>query len=497
MKKYLSLLVITLVSIGAEEVKVNNYNANYKMTYERLDVTPNEKMGLLGISTLFDLNSNWYGGATIYGAVDGERGGFFTLGIDSGLKTKLLSNIELKAGSFLGAGGGGAAPQGGGLMFRPYVEANFYNEDVSLGLGLSHIKFPNGEIESNQVYLLASIPTTGSYLSGHHFSNALDQVVDKLFTNNIKISFLTEYMTPSNSSLNTDGVTPTQDYGLIGAELEVKETNNLYSYYQLAAAGKGDSAGYMQVFGGLGYQYQLFNSPIYLKAQTALGAAGGGKIDTGGGLVYRADAGIDAQLSKHLSLGVKTGFMKSFNGTLSTPTYTGNIAYSTAIDETLLKYVDLSKVTTRPLSVRVLNKSYLNGEKLFKNSNKTNNIHLLGFAGDAYLNRNLYLTGQTFWAYKGDAGGYAEGLVGLGYKSDTYANTSVYTEALAGVGGGGGISIGGGAFASVTMGLSYDVTENLAGFVGMGYLQGKENSLSTTTLNYGLSYDFSFLGTDK
>jgi len=489
-------LVLGLMSnVYAKNIKVDNYDADYKVTYETIQLTPNEKMGLVGVSTLFDMNDNWYGGATLYGAVEGERGGFFTVGLDGGFKTELFSNLSLKSGMFLGAGGGGAAPQGGGLMFRPYVETTYLTQSgLSLGLGVSHLKFPNGEIESDQVYLLASVPTTGNFLKGHHFSTLFDDELLNTLNNKVKVSFLVEHYVPSALSTNTDGVSKTQNYDLAGVELDLFQNENLFNFIQLAGAGRGDSAGYMEVFGGVGYQYHVGKLPLYLVAQAGLGAAGGGKVDTGGGVAYRADAGLNVTLSKHLSLEGRTGVIAPFKGDFQAQTYTARLAYSQALDNSILESVNLKKIKPIALTLRLLNKSYLNSDKIFKSSDKNERLDLLGFALDSYLDNNFYLTGQTFWAYDGESGGYAEGVVGGGYKSDTIAKFSLYTEVLAGVGGGGGVNIGGGLFGSLGGGVTYSFRNNLDVFLGGAYVKGRETSFSSTDLTFGLSYAFSLLG---
>ena len=58
----------------------------------------------------------------MYGAASGQRGGFFTIGAEGALCTRLYGPLDLVAGLYVGGGGGAAAPQGGGLMLRPHVD---------------------------------------------------------------------------------------------------------------------------------------------------------------------------------------------------------------------------------------------------------------------------------------------------------------------------------------------------------------------------------------
>ena len=84
-----------------------------RFSFEEIDMPDaGEKMGLYSIGAYDQLNSWLYGGITLYGAATGRRGGFFTGGYSLGIEHHLSDNWILDAGSYVGAGGGGAAAQG-------------------------------------------------------------------------------------------------------------------------------------------------------------------------------------------------------------------------------------------------------------------------------------------------------------------------------------------------------------------------------------------------
>lgn len=481
------------MSLMAQSLDLDRYTANYKIGYEKIAISSDEDMGLVGLSVLFDFTNYWYGGVSLYGAVDGKRGGFFTVGADSGLSYAVSSNFKLKSGLFLGAGGGGSAPQGGGLMLRPYIEANYVAKDFSLGLGASHVSFPNGDIESTQVYIAAEIPTDGGYISGHHASDLeLGESSSSIRDDTLEVSFLAEHYIPSPGSKNVNSDTKTKPYSLAGIEFDIFLNDSLYGIFQAAGAGGGDSDGYMEIFGGLGYRYRLGTLPVYLDMQAAIGASGGGRVDTGGGLVYRARAGLKADITDNITVGIRGGFIDAYKGTFSATTYSATIGYKGVIANSI-SGEDNTSVLPRNLGFRMLHKSHLDSDKLFKNSDRNMRIDLLGFAIDSYIDENFYLTGQTYWAYKGGAGGYAEGIFGAGYHSDAYGGFSLYTEALAGVGGGGGVDIGGGFFASLGAGVAYDMGNDLEAHIGGAYVRSKDGEFDTNDLVFGISYKFALL----
>jgi len=464
------------------------------MSYEQITLPGDEKMGLVGLGMLFDIGRYGYGGVRLYGAVDGERGGFFTVGAEGGIQYPISDTLWVKSGLFVGAGGGGAAPQGGGLMLRPYAQLTYRAPTWSLGLGVSHVAFPNGDIRNTQAMLSLELPTEGSYLKGEYFdpNGLLHSTADRTDTAALTISFFTEHYRPDSGSLNTDGATPTKPYSLVGIQFDKALGAHLYNYFQTAGAGGGESDGYMEVFGGLGTAYRVGDLPFMLGAEVAIGASGGGRVDTGGGLVYRAQGTAEAALSSHLTLKGFAGVISAVEGTFSARTYGLTLGYHTTLFDAL-SWEDTAHASPSNWQFRMLNKSYLDGGELFKTPKGVDRVDLLGFAIDWYLDRHFYLTGQTYWAYRGKAGGYAEGIFGAGYRSDPVHGFSFYTELLGGVGGGGGVDIDGGLFASAGAGITYALNEEWELGIEADYLRNKSGSFATTALKVHIGYRFSLL----
>src|SRR5206468_665667 len=115
-----------------------------------------ERVGLVGTSYLVDI-TNAPGlsiGPSIYGAISGRRGGFFTFGGELAWRRQLAGPLGLEVGLYAGGGGGAGAPQGGGLMLRPHADLLWDFGRYALGVSLSRVKFPNGQIDSTQLGLV-------------------------------------------------------------------------------------------------------------------------------------------------------------------------------------------------------------------------------------------------------------------------------------------------------------------------------------------------------
>mgnify|MGYP003304615924 CR=1 FL=1 len=92
-------------------------NRTLRFSFEEIDMPDaGELMGLYSFGAYDRLNSWLYGGITLYGAATGRGGGFFTGGYTLGVEHKFTDNWILDLGGYVGAGGGGDAKQGGGLM---------------------------------------------------------------------------------------------------------------------------------------------------------------------------------------------------------------------------------------------------------------------------------------------------------------------------------------------------------------------------------------------
>jgi hypothetical protein len=91
-----------------------------RLTEEDIRVADHTHMGMLGLYYLRPLSPNWLGGIAVFGAINGDHGGFFGWGISAAYQ---LRNGPWRAEAGLFAGGGGGSPGwvGGGLMLRPHV----------------------------------------------------------------------------------------------------------------------------------------------------------------------------------------------------------------------------------------------------------------------------------------------------------------------------------------------------------------------------------------
>lgn len=130
---------------------------HYEIKFENIAISSTENMGLFGASYFVDFK-DYYIGPTVYGALTGKRGGFFVGGFELGKILDISEKSNIDTSFYIGGGGGGSAPQGGGLMLRTQASLNYDFSFLKAGVGVSYVSFPNGDIDSSQVFLKAEIP---------------------------------------------------------------------------------------------------------------------------------------------------------------------------------------------------------------------------------------------------------------------------------------------------------------------------------------------------
>jgi len=107
--------------------------------------------------------------------------------------------------------------------------------------------------------------------------------------------------------------------------------------------------------------------------------------------------------------------------------------------------------------------------------------------------------GEASFAYKGESGGYAHGLFGMGIKSNPFLNDkfSVFAETSAGVAGGGRVDSGEGVLVRPTVGINFHLTEDFSIQASGGQMVSPFGNVNSTNFNIGLSYGVSILNSKK
>ncbi len=450
-------------------------------------------MGLLGGTILFD-GSDWYSfGLGAYGALTGQRGGFITLGLATEARKKLGDYFEFNAGAFIGGGGGhgGRLLSGGGLMVRYHAGAQFASEWGNIGAGYSYIDFPNGSIHSGQPYLSYDYQFSTLAASGWMDSPENEYVgYTPLAEQEFAIVSHT-YRVPGGV-VQDNGVTAQhRTINLLGVEWNRYLDDNIFTHIEAEGAMGGQSQGYMQVLLGGGYRLALLDG-TWFKLIASAGVAGGGAVATGGGLLLDASAALQQKLGDQIYAEIAAGYVfapgESFKAIryaaklgyhFHTPNYNDSVAVS-----------DLSAFDFSHMRIRAAHQTYYKGSQNWRSRDQNLNVDLIGVQADYFLNDYLFLSGQGLAAYKGKAGAYMIGLLGMGAHLPLFGPLFVEVETLGGAAGGGSLAVGGGLVWQVNGGIGFQMSDEYSILASYGYLRAPRGNLRAKALTLSFGYHF-------
>ncbi|MDP5106783.1 MAG: hypothetical protein NWQ31_11505 [Polaribacter sp.] len=509
MKKYIFLFALLCSS---QFLCAQNENIPEKKTqkgFAKLDflsiempetTIPNEaNMGFTGIHYNLMLNNWSYAGVGIYGAVTGERGGFFTLGVNAGIKKYFTDDFYLDTGFHFGGGGGAGAPDGGGAFILPHFNVGYNFNTFSVHTGWSAINFfDEGEIKGNQLNVAVEIPLEFSYANYENSGNAYNfdglqkstwNVPSKRAALMLHLNNLMIQGGDDNVNLQNFG---TATIRLAGFEFTSYLSKNWFAFLKLDGAFDGIKAGYMDVFLGGGYQYPFNKNRTNILAKFGVGAGGGGGVDSQGGFLIYPDISIEQKVFDHFFIALNKGYVMSPNAHFYTSSYGLGLKYYVERNGIISDENSFTKGTFKGIEVITQQEVYFDANR---DGQPTENMQQIGVQVNLDLTKNLFITGQTSFANFGNAGAYAEGIVGLGAKTNPFFNqkTTVFTQVLAGAAGGGDISTGQGLIVKPSAGFDYQLNNTISLRAAAGYVKAKGGDLNSSFVNFGIKYNLSFL----
>ncbi|NCT09369.1 MAG: hypothetical protein GW772_04730 [Flavobacteriia bacterium] len=505
MKKYIllfSFLFLIQLSISQEkEIPQIRFQKGFgKMDFLPINMQNNEvDMGFTGMHYNIFLNDYWYTGLGIYGAVLGIRGGFFTLGVNSGIKKFITDDLYTDFGFHYGGGGGKSARDGGGVFIKPHINLGYQFKKFGINAGWSYINFfDGGEIKSHQLNMGVEIPLNFEYTDFKDSENEYNfeglqnsgwNIPSKktsllLHFNNLKIGG-----SDQNENIKLLG---RKTIRLAGFEFANYFSKNWFGFVKVDGAYNGIKAGYMDVFLGAGYHYSFNKNRTNILAKFGFGAGGGGGVDSKGGFLLYPDISIEQRIFNDIFIAINKGYVLSPDAHFYTSSFGIGLKYYLHRNGIISDEKTFSSGKFKGLEVITKHDIYFDAKR---DGQPTEDLHQISLQINLNLTKNFYVAGQTSFALFGNAGAYAEGIVGLGIKSNPFLNkkTTVFVQALGGAAGGGDISTGQGLIIKPSTGFNYQLNNTLSLRTEAGYVKAKGGSLSSPFLNFGINYHISFL----
>ncbi len=500
------IAILTLCTICTHQVFASNHSKTntalknqpitVRLSYEPIKLPDNlPTMGVLGTHALINFTRHWYGGAALYGAVNGQAGGYLAMSLDGGFQHPLYKKLWIDIGASLGAGGGRIQQVGGGLYIQPRAGLSYHFKYFNLGANYNYINFINGSIKSQQWGVTLSVPTTFSYANATWIEKTIHAAYNIALARNYMALIGSAYF-PSSSNRTTDGQSYSNDMELMGIEAGHYFNPHWFIFGQGQGAFHGHKNGFAIFQFGAGAQWHLnsnSNGKLSLITKLGIGSSGGGGIDTGGGLIIQPTAGLEYRLNQNLALEANGGYLTAPSGHFNNVTGAlllkyyfnkANLAHSAPPTDNTLTY--------QGWRIRLLNQTYFRPRNDLGGTNRT--MQLIGLNIDHWLNRYFYATGQSSYAYSGQSsGGYFTGMLGIGSQLPISRYVSLFIEALAGAAGGGGLDVAGGAVYEPIGGINIQCSPSWNIQLSAGQIMAFSGKLHSTTLNAGIGYSFATL----
>ena len=505
MKKYIFLFTLLIsnqfIFSQIEKIPKKNTQKGFaKIDFLSIDMPitsiPNEKnMGYTGIHYNLLFRNSFYTGLGIYGSVSGYRGGFFTLGVNAGIKKYFSSDFYLDTGFHFGGGGGAGAPDGGGAFILPHFNLGYHFKDFSLNSGWSYVNFfDKGQIKSHQLNLSIEIPLDFEYADYKTSEKeiSIDNFKNSDWNQKTKRNSLMLHLNNLKINGNTQGINNGKTIKLAGFELTSYINKKWFIFLKLDGAYDGIRAGYMDVLLGGGYHLSMNRNKTNILAKFGIGAGGGGGVDTKGGFLLYPDISIEQQIFKDIYVSINKGYLLTPNKHFYTSSFGFGIKYYLERNGIKSNNNSFTKGKFKGFDVIVKHDLYFSAKRM---TEATENLHQISVQVNLDLNKNIFVAGQTSFANFGNAGAYAEGLVGLGLKTASLFNNSAtfFTQFLGGAAGGGNISTGQGLILKPSLGLDYKLSNTLNLRTSAGYVKAKGGELSSPFINFGVKYNIAFL----
>ena len=470
-----------------------------RLSYESITTPAKNPMGLMGVH--YELNNFFHPKAYLgiggYGAITGDYGGFFTAGITPGIRLTQFKPFIFDIGLFIGGGGGASAFPGDGEMIRAHSYIGYTLTNSKLWLGITKQQISHTTIDPTITFGYSS--------SISFFVNSKSK---KTRYNPIKLNTLTK--SPFSISPSTTTYLPTsQNQGrnstlinnkitLLSLDINKQWHKNWLGIFSLSGANSAPADGFGAIFIGTGYNYNF--SKIQLIPQLKLGMAGGGNINTGGGLLIHPQLQLNYKLNQSFSLATTLGYIRAPSGTFETWQSSLGIKYNALLNKStskkIHKNISITKKSPYTFSWFIENKTTLPKKNIVLKTNKAYENQIQFFGCGLSLPITNYLNGilSTYWAYDGEVGAYAEGDFGLHFHKTLLPKLTLGIELLIGAAGGGGINVNNGTIHQETLTLSYKLINNTSLITKLGY-QGafSADSFNGAIINVGFSQTINIL----
>jgi len=276
---------------------------------------------LLGIEWRSYFNDIWYARLETEGAAGGSSRGYMQILVGGGAQIPVADNLYVSADASVGGGGGGGVDTGGGLLLDASAGMYYYlTPSLFAGLSGAYLIAPDGTFEAGSLALKLGY-RSGGYSADR--KNSVDPSPEK--PSNMRLRVVNQTYYKESDLWRTHHAD--RNVENIGVQIDAFLDRNWYLTGQGLAAYGGDAGAYMTGLVGLGIRKNLIGG-VFVNGEGLVGAAGGGGLATGSGLVWQGNVGLGYDLHPSLSALVTAGRMGAFDGDFKADVLGLSLAYN-------------------------------------------------------------------------------------------------------------------------------------------------------------------------
>lgn len=424
------------------------------------DQSPVEAFQYLMMSK--EIANGFYLGQSVYSAAWGDAGGLFIGGFDAFKRFQITDSTSIDIGAFVGGGGGAVVVLGDGLMTKPQVTLNqAFASGYMASIGLGWTRVTGSSIDTPSLSFAVSRSTDLALETG----NVENRPAAGIVLSAAKGVGRYYYPFDAGRRRNPGQMDP---MALVGAEFTFRDLSVDWIEGYIAAVGAvhGDGAGYAEwTAGPRVFTPAVLGGRVRGFADVGVGFSGGGDVDTGGGLIVTASAGVDVGLwgGVHAEAGVMGLHAVTGDYTAAAAFLRGAIHFDQPARETGAAPARHWQFTTG-LSYQFENPGYRPAGHAFSG----NDVLLAETGADLFVTDWFYVNGSAYTVLDGMAGGFAMGTAGLGVTFPLGGRVALSGELFGGAAAGGGIDTGGGLIWGGKAELDYKLSDRLTLSAGAG-----------------------------
>lgn len=264
---------------------------------------------LLGVEWLSYLDDRWFVKVESEGAMGGENTGYMQILLGGGYRLPISKNTSIKLHAAAGPAGGGGADTGGGVLLDAGIGLQHnITKNTALELSLSKVSAPSKSFEALSLGLKLNyqfgLPNVGS--EAVSWSKLKDFDTTQL---RVRVANQTYFKADPQWRANfvDDPVSN------LGVQIDYFVSPHIYVTGQGLAAYAGKAGAYMVGEVGVGTKWPVTDN-LFVEGEALLGAAGGGGLAVGGGLVAQGNASLGYKLTDSLSIMASAGRMEALKG---------------------------------------------------------------------------------------------------------------------------------------------------------------------------------------